>query len=99
MNDGYRQHYAKYFSFKGKQLYILLRGKRGNNKIRNCNCKGSNYELILALNIYDTEFYKNALNHFFFAAGTLPGVCYYLFWLYCSDVLLVFVISMKYEFL
>ena len=56
---------AIYFSFKGKQLYILLRGKRGNNKIRNCNCKGSNYELILALNIYDTEFYKNALNHFF----------------------------------
>ena len=51
---------AVYFSFKGKQLNTLL---RGNNRIR--NCKGSNYELILALNIYDIEFYKNALNHFF----------------------------------
>ena len=60
-----------YISFKGKQLYILLRligftiasPLRGNNII--WNCKGSNYELILALNIYDIEFYKNALNRFF----------------------------------
>ena len=35
----------------------------------------------------------------YFAAETLTGACCYLFWLCYIDVLLIFVISMKYEYM